>query len=480
MIIGNNYLNILVVEDNPGDFLLMEEYLRLSQLPINKVNHAADMSSARALKEEAKYDIALLDLSLPDSSGIDSVKNLNRLFPDCPIIVLSGMSSIEVAIDSISVGAQDYLVKGEFNEKMLAKSIQYSIERKKTLQNLQLSHELYEIVSKATNDILWDWNILKDNFKMNDNARDLFGYPTENLQLNFFFDHIHPIDVDRVRNSLFYHLENKVRSWQEEYLLRTTSGLYKDVLDRGFILFDEEGNPYRMIGSITDQSERKTLERKLYEQKLNQQRVITEVTIKAQEKERDELGKELHDNVNQILATVKMYLSIMKSNQELNDNLLESSFEYVNEAIEELRKLSKTLATPTLGDTSLRQALENILHDYNISNEFHVNLEYEISDEIKIDNKKELTIYRIIQEQLNNIRKHSMAQYAKIILKDINGNLSLSIVDNGIGFDTSKSANGIGLQNIRSRLEFYSGNMNIVSSPGNGCELEITMPYLYD
>ena len=167
------------------------------------------------------------------------------------------MSAIEIAMDSISHGAQDYLVKGEFDEKMLAKSIKYSIERKKTLEKLQSSNELYEIVSKATKDILWDWDIVKDTFRMNENGNESFGYPVDNINLHFFFEHIHPNNVKKVRSSLLYNFENQISSWQEEYQLRTKVGNYKDVLNRGFILFKKEGKPYRMIGSIIDLSEEK-------------------------------------------------------------------------------------------------------------------------------------------------------------------------------------------------------------------------------
>ncbi len=83
---------------------------------------------------------------------------MDRLLPRVPIIVLSGFSAIEIAVESISLGAQDYFVKGEFDENRLAKRVQYSIERKKTLEKLQESKERYEFVNKATNDTIWDWN----------------------------------------------------------------------------------------------------------------------------------------------------------------------------------------------------------------------------------------------------------------------------------------------------------------------------------
>jgi two-component system sensor histidine kinase UhpB len=93
-----------------------------------------------------------------------------------------------------------------------------------------------------------------------------------------------------------------------------------------------------------------------------------------------------------------------------------------------------------------------------------------------IDNKEELMLYRIVQEQINNIRKYSKAKNV-IILLSIEGNSQqLSIIDDGVGFDTSIKSRGIGLKNIQSRVEFYSGSMEIISAPGKGCTLNINIP----
>ena len=130
-----NSYRILVIEDNPGDYFLLEQNLQLSKLRVEKTFHAENMATATALVKDNSFDIAMLDLTLPDSTGVDSVITLNRLLPKTPIIVLSGLSTIEIATKSISLGAQDYLMKGEFDEKLLANSVLYSIERKKQPKN---------------------------------------------------------------------------------------------------------------------------------------------------------------------------------------------------------------------------------------------------------------------------------------------------------------------------------------------------------
>ena len=85
-------------------------------------------------------------------------------------------------------------------------------------------------------------------------------------------------------------------------------------------------------------------------------------------------------------------------------------------------------------------------------------------------------LYRIVQEQMNNITKYAQAKEVNIYLTAIDDQILLSIADDGRGFDTSKRNKGIGLKNIQTRIEFYAGSMKIISAPGQGCTLEIAIP----
>jgi two-component system sensor histidine kinase UhpB len=471
-----NPYRILVVEDNPGDYVLLEEYLRLSKLPVEKIFHAVNMAAATVLVKDNSFDIALLDLTLPDSMGVASVIKLTEILPNTPIIVFSGLSTIEIAVESITMGAQDYLVKGEFDEKILAKSVQYSIERNIGREKLRRSNERYEYVNKATQDTIWEWDYAANEGQWGNGIIKIFGYTKDNLKYNQNWKNqfIHLDDQAKLSKNLEYHIENGLENWQGEYRFRCADGTYKEVFDCGYILFDENKKPYRMIGAMTDLTEKKMLEKELAEQQLNQQKIMTEATVEAQEKEKNELGRELHDNINQIMATVKMYLGLLKSGQYCEEDLLGKSYEYVNIAIEEMRKLSHSLVAPSLGEISLKKALEELLENSNLSKFFQVHLLIDKKyDEQAKDKSKELALYRIVQEQLNNINKFAQATEVFINLKSEDGNLSLSVSDNGVGFDTNLKSKGIGFKNMSSRVKLHSGTMNIISAPGQGCTLEV-------
>lgn len=160
----NALLCILIVEDNPADLFVLEGLLWKTRLPIGQIIKAKSNEDADLLLKKEKPNLILLDLSLPDSVGIESFKHINNIAPNIPIIVLTGLSDMDMALETMAAGAQDYLVKSEFDEKLLSKSIQYSIERKRNLENIRVSNERYNIVVKATSDAVWELNIMINRF----------------------------------------------------------------------------------------------------------------------------------------------------------------------------------------------------------------------------------------------------------------------------------------------------------------------------
>lgn len=168
---------------------------------------------------------------------------------------------------------------------------------------------------------------------------------------------------------------------------------------------------------------------------------------------------------------------MVKANRESPDlSLVEKSYDHVNTAMEELRKLSHSLVSPTLKEIGLRESLKGFIQELNMTHEFKVQLIYKINQARTLDHKLELALYRIIQEQMNNIVKYAKANTIIIHLREKDQQLDLSILDDGVGFDTTKKVNGIGLRNIQSRVDIFSGSMDILSSPGDGCRLEVRIP----
>lgn len=478
MITSGYALNVLVIEDNPSDYFLFNEYLKLTGLFIGEVHHATRLREALDLLHHQPVDLIFLDLTLPDSDGIDSFIRVNEQVPHISIIVLSGVSDTQIALNTITLGAQDYLVKGEFDHKLLGKSIQYSIERKKILQKVVENYERYNTLNKATNDTIWDWDLRTNEILWNEGITNIFGFlPTEVTNtIEWHNQKIHPDDRERVMHRIDQCIKEGKDQWQEEYRYRSASNGYKFVYDRGYILKTGKNKPYRMIGAMIDITERKKMQEELLRNQLETQKLITQVTIQTQEQERREIGRELHDNINQILATAKLCVDMAMNEDDIRKELLYRSYDNISKAINEIRSLSKTLVPPSLGDIGLKEAMLEMIENMTVSPELKIKIKANDPHIENISNNKKLIVYRIVQEQLNNILKHSKATEAEIHLKTVKNKLHMSIKDNGIGFDPKKKAKGIGLNNITSRVEMHNGNMEILSSPGNGCVLKIDIP----
>ena len=168
----------------------------------------------------------------------------------------------------------------------------------------------------------------------------------------------------------------------------------------------------------------------------------------------------MHDNVNQLLATARLFIGLAKETEiKMQFPIVSEADKLIDAAITEIRNLSHSLISPFIDDYGLVEALEHLTGSVSIGSMLPIDKEIEI-DENSMEQKLKLTIYRIIQEQLNNILKYAKATCVKIKLVQYGGDINLVIKDNGAGFNTAISSKGIGLMNIRTRLTVQrkSGN----------------------
>ena len=203
---------------------------------------------------------------------------------------------------------------------------------------------------------------------------------------------------------------------------------------------------------------------------------IAEAIIDAKELERADIGKELHDNVNQLLSATRLYLDMAKKDGVNREMYLDRSSEYTLNAIEEIRKLTKGLTADAIKNFGLYESIRDICKDTMEVNPIKISYRLDLLIENKVNDKFKLNVYRIMQEQLNNILKHSKATEVKISLSQNKKSIILSVADNGVGFDTGKKQEGIGIANIKSRSKSYNGRADFVSKPGQGCVLTVQFP----
>jgi PAS domain S-box-containing protein len=596
-----NLISILIIEDNPGDQLLLRENLLGTNLLIDEIVLTETLAEGMEHLRQQNFAVIFLDLFLSDSGGLDTFLQVIKVNSRIPVIIYSGLSDTQMAIEAITAGAQDFMIKDDHSAGLLEKTVLYAIERKRIADALEESNKKFDLISKVTHDMVWDWNLVTNEVYRNPEGwKKIFGSAERKVmnKKEDFSSRIHPDDLERVNLTL----DNAFNSpgqqlYESEFRLVRDDNSIAYIEDRGFIVRDEKGKAIRLTGAshditdrknkeeelkklsliaketingvvfrdkdqkitwvnnafttiygyelpeilgktinsflhgpetnrdaaeavkqqlskaetfvyevinytktgnkllvkvhvqpilndrgdytqsftlITDITSQRRLEEEVEEEKIKKQKEITHAVFAAQENERSAIGRELHDNINQILGATKLYIDMAKKDNPNRNSYLATSSEYTLIAIEEIRKLSKTLITPLINENGLVNSVKDIAEDIMLVLPINIIITTDDFDESALGNKFKLDIFRIVQEQINNTLKHAQAEKILIAFKENDGQLLVSVSDDGIGFDTTKKKSGVGFTNIRSRAELYNGIMQLASEVGKGTQLCLT------
>lgn len=368
-------------------------------------------------------------------------------------------------------------IEGTTGRKMVGGHAVNMAEKYETEKRLREVNDRLLLLTRATTDAIWEWDMQTGYIFRNDALMDMIGYQLDDPKgLSWWLRRIHPDDRNRVSDKVKDSTENYKQSWTEEYRFKCADGQYKHMRDKGYIVY-ENGLPVKMIGSLQDITSVRNLESQLMEEKLQRQKEISETVIRVQEMERTRIGHELHDNVNQILSTTKLFVDMLTPTTKQEKEIKQKSISYLIMAIEEIRKLSKELVLPQLTDKSLVESVKTMIDDIQMTTDLKIKFTHDLEQGI-LTPGVQVTLLRIAQEQLKNILKHSKAKNTEILLQSKEGETVLVIKDDGKGFESGQTHRGIGLSNIFERARFYNGRSEVETAPGKGCKLTVTIPML--
>ncbi len=368
-------------------------------------------------------------------------------------------------------------IEGVSGKRILGGHAVNMTEKFNAEKRLRETNDRLLLLTRATTDAIWEWDMQTGQIFRNDALMDMIGYHTDKPKgLSWWLRRIHPEDRNRVGDVVKHSTEEGKQSWEGEYRFKCADGKYKHMRDKGFIVY-ENGLPVKMIGSIQDVSNIKELERMLIEERLKRHRDVSELVIQAQEKERTQIGHELHDNVNQILSSAKLFVDMLSPDTSEQQLYKKKGIDFITLAIEEIRKLSRELVAPRLKESNLIACVSQLLEDTRMSSDLDVHLTHDLSAELLSEGKK-VTLFRILQEQLKNVLRHSSANRVDVSLRSNDQSICMVISDNGVGFDANQTFRGIGLSNIYERVRFYDGIADIKTAAGEGCMLTVTIPLL--
>jgi signal transduction histidine kinase len=221
-------------------------------------------------------------------------------------------------------------------------------------------------------------------------------------------------------------------------------------------------------------------QQRINELETEKQLAATEAVLKGEEQERTRLAKDLHDGLGGMLSGIRYTLNNMKGNlimTEENAQAFGRSIDMLDSSIREMRRVAHNMMPEALVKFGLDTALRDFCNDINKSGALQVKYQSIGLEGIEIDQTKSVTVYRIVQELLNNTMKHASAKHALVQLSYNDANLTITVEDDGKGFDAAvlKQSKGIGWSNIQNRVEFLKGKWDVDSQPGKGTSVNIEM-----
>lgn len=350
-------------------------------------------------------------------------------------------------------------------------------DRKQTEKNLEEIKNRLEITLSSTGLGAFEFYPKSQKVYMDEFCCSIFGIDHAFFDGNYqsFLDFIEETDRTRIVSEIQEAIKlNKQIDTEFKIIKTRQAAFYISLRGRMVIMPNKEK---RLVGVLMDITRKKMLEEEAIQLKINQQKNITTAILQTQEKERTRISEGLHDSVSQLLYGITLHINNMKTEDNMDE--IQKIRELVTESIKQTRNISFELAPSILNDYGLTVALKEIACRLTTDN-FRIILKSNNTNKrFPID--LELTIFRIVQEIVNNCLKHSKAKELSIKITESAGGILIETVDNGIGFNYEKKIDkgmekGSGLSSIKNRVYIFNGTFNLESSPEKGTKISIFFP----
>jgi signal transduction histidine kinase len=446
---------ILVAEDS----LIVNQHIRRA-LESGHHNVISAFSGAEAVKEANNQlpDLILMDIMMESSSdGIDAAMEIKETI-DIPIIFLTALTDEPTLKKAKISQPYGYVVK-PFNEAELLSNIDVALYKAEAEKTIKENSELFqEIINSIEHSI-----ILVDS----ENKIRYTNQVAENC-LNTSFDNLvnNPIDnFVKMKMANYYEPVSRILDNQipipPEFEIDGSDVIYGDCEIKE--VFYKEPCKFLFFKDISDRVKNRKMEEELKTKRVS-------ILIEGQENERERIARDLHDGVGQLANVIKMTAKKLEVNPELTDS--------IDLFLDEMRKVTDGLLPLRLNDFPLDVCLNGLVDQVDKSSS--VNFSFSAIDVPEISMNNKINVYRVAQEGVSNILKHSKAKNAFVQINGFVDHIQLTIEDDGIGFTQTKN-NDIshhGLQNIFFRSEVMKGSCDIESSEGKGTLISLKIPII--
>ena len=332
----------------------------------------------------------------------------------------------------------------------------------------------------------WVWNIVTDKLSWSDEIYHIFGLQPQEFGATYeaFLESVHPDDRESVKQAVNRSLADPNNKYDIEHQVIRPDGSQRTVHERGEVTFDKNGKAVRMIGTVHNITERKQVEQALRksESALRKSqanlRFLAGKLLSVQEEERRLLAREMHDDITQRLALLAIETGTLEQQLESSSEPLRDKLRHIKEQIVKLstdvHDISRQLHPAIIDDLGLVDAIKS--ECVNFSKREGISIKYEpvnVPDAIPKDIA--LCIYRIMQESLRNVAKHTDVKEAEVLLTGTDDSIHLYVKDHGTGFDPDSvhGKGGLGLASMEERVRLIQGELSIESQPGRGTVIKL-------
>jgi PAS domain S-box-containing protein len=514
-------VNILMVDDQPSKLLSYEAILGELGENLIKVN-----SGREALDCLLKTDVAvvLMDVSMPEMNGFELAEMIREhpRFRRTAIIFISAIHLTDLdrlkgyergAVDYISVPVVPELLRAKVSvfaelhrkahelealnrqlEQRVLERTQELETKAEALQRLnrtltQKNQELDAIMHTAP-DVIFSSQAEGYRDYLSERFYEYTGAQAGSATGFAWMEFVHPDDLTQLRADWKASVATGA-SYESEYRLRDKNGQYRWFRARAIPVLDHDGNLSRWYGTCADIHDSKLLEQSIRENTILLEKAVQERTealrrlssrlMTMQDEERRRIARELHDSVGQELAAAKMILDgIMLRSPAQSDQAVMDASNGIDRAIQEVRTMSHLLHPPLLDEVGLVSALHWYLDGLTKRSGIETFLEVEPPDFSRLPRDLETAVFRIIQEALTNVFRHSEASRAWVTLSQREKQISVSVRDNGKGLreETVRlrpGSVGVGIGGMRQRVEEFGGALQL-ANVDPGAMIEVLIP----
>ena len=351
----------------------------------------------------------------------------------------------------------------------------------------RLSQQRFEFVALAATDAIWDLNLETKIVWWSAGIEKLFGYRPEDVssRLDWWLERLHPEDKARVVEDLEQVADSGRRSWSGHYRFRRQDGTYASVLDRGYVLHDTAGKPVRVVGGISDISERRRAEEALGNSR-RQLRALTARIQSGREEERASVAREIHDELGQVLTAIKMNLDWLERKMGEGENgLLLSRFiervvesgEMTDAAIKNVQRIATELRPEALDNLGLAEALLQEANRFQQRGGPACELQL-TAEALNLPTPVATTVFRVFQEALTNVARHAKATSVRVSLEADAEILVLQVEDNGQGIrpEALTDSRSLGLLGMQERASVLAGEVTISPVSPHGTRVSLSLP----